>query len=81
LAARNSSKNQSSRTGSLTTAHRDPHRDLDGDGRTDILWRNQAASGQVFAWFIDGTDRVGFGPLGGDSHEWKIVGNDDFDGQ
>jgi hypothetical protein len=55
--------------------------DLDGDGRADILWRNQAPTGQVFAWLIQGTALAGYGPLGTIPHEWQLVGTGDFNGE
>ena len=53
--------------------------DFDGSGHADILFRNQAASGQVFTWFIEGTGRVGQGPVGNVPHVWDIVGTGTFD--
>ena len=55
--------------------------DLDADGRTDIVWRNQAPSGQVYAWFIEGTSRVAHGAMGAAPHDWQIIDAGDFDGQ
>jgi glucose/arabinose dehydrogenase len=56
--------------------------DLDGDGRPDILWRNQT-SGQLYAWFMDGTEAHSASfltPSVFASTVWQIRGLADFDG-
>lgn len=55
-------------------------RDLNGDGRADLLWRN-TATGQNAVWFMNGSASIGGGLLAtvGDP-EWDIVASDDFDG-
>ncbi len=53
--------------------------DFDGDGQSDILWRNMS-TGAVFLWFIEGTDRIGSGQAGVVSLEWQIVATGNFDG-
>nr|HMT20896.1 FG-GAP-like repeat-containing protein [Promineifilum sp.] len=53
--------------------------DFNGDGKSDLLWRNRT-SGQVAVWFSSGvtvTGTVGLGTVGAD---WQIVGAADFDG-
>jgi hypothetical protein len=53
--------------------------DLDGDGRSDVLWRH--ASGQVYAWEMNGLAIGSSGALltVADAN-WKIVGVGDFNG-
>src|SRR5262249_15337099 len=46
--------------GSMTTRLRPRDRDFNGDGRSDILWRN-TNSGGVIEWFINGTAVIGSG--------------------
>jgi len=53
--------------------------DFNGDGRSDILWRN-TSTGEAAVWFISGvtvTGTVGIATVGLD---WKIVGAADFNG-
>lgn len=54
-------------------------RDLNGDGRGDILW-DHAAWGRAI-WFMRGTqiDQLGFFPLLAD-RQWQVLASDDFDG-
>jgi alpha-tubulin suppressor-like RCC1 family protein len=57
--------------------------DLDGDGKPDILWRNQQ-TGQLVYWLMDGTVRKP-GGLGAPtpaqvSPDWQVVGTPDLDG-
>ena len=51
--------------------------DFDGDGRSDLLWRN--ASGEMAIWLMNGTQ-----PLSGASFpvdaDWRLVGNGDYNG-
>jgi hypothetical protein len=51
--------------------------DFDGDGRSDILWRN--VDGQVAVWFMAGNQRIGEGYPGGRDNTWQIQGVGDFD--
>jgi len=41
-----------------TTDHSVVQGDFDGDGKTDILWRN-ALSSQTVIWFMNGTQKTG----------------------
>jgi Ca2+-binding RTX toxin-like protein len=55
--------------------------DFNGDGRSDILWRND--DGRITDWL--GSANGGFTPNGGNfldtvSTDWKIVGTGDFNG-
>ncbi len=51
--------------------------DLNGDGKSDVLWRN-SASGETAAWLMDGTRLVaGRGLLG---PPWTITRTGDFNG-
>ena len=59
--------------------------DFNGDGRTDILWRNQT-SNRLVAWLMDGLNRVsgdfvtaGGAPVSANS-DAAVVGTADFDG-
>jgi ELWxxDGT repeat protein len=58
--------------------------DFDGDGKKDILWRN--TSGEVTAWFMNGTTIASSGDLtsGGvavrPDASWSVVGIGDFNG-
>jgi hypothetical protein len=53
-------------------------KDFNGDGKADLLWRH--TSGAVYIWLLDGTSRIGEGPVGGVSTDWTIVGVGDFNG-
>jgi hypothetical protein len=54
--------------------------DFDGDGKADILWRNQT-SGQNSIWFMNGAAMTS-GPLITAMADmgWSIAGTGDFDG-
>lgn len=65
--------------GSMTTRLRPRDRDFNGDGRSDILWRN-TNSGGVIEWFINGTAVIGSGSPGTAAAPWTIVGSGDFNG-
>jgi Metallo-peptidase family M12/FG-GAP-like repeat/PKD-like domain len=60
------------------TAAATPTRDFNGDGSSDVLWRN-SASGQIVAWFLNGSIFAGGASLGivGDL-SWKLAGAADF---
>jgi ELWxxDGT repeat protein len=55
--------------------------DFDGDGRSDILWRNVGGpdTGALFVWLMDGTTRVGtyLDPI---STDWQVESTTDLDG-
>ena len=54
--------------------------DMDGNGRDDIVWRNDV--GSVIVWLMD-DDGVGFTPAlfySGAIVDWRIAGIGDFDG-
>ncbi|HVE72727.1 MAG TPA: Ig-like domain-containing protein [Thermoanaerobaculia bacterium] len=51
--------------------------DFDGDGRTDLLWRN-AATGENYLWMNSFSLRGSINVL--PDANWKIVGTGDFDG-
>jgi hypothetical protein len=57
--------------------------DFDGDGDTDILWRNYGAgtfSGWNVVWYMSGGAIDGYGYLYGITDlDWKIAGTGDFD--
>ena len=54
--------------------------DYDGDGRSDIVWRNET-TGQNSIWFMDGIVRMSYAlaPSVAGS-DWKIVGTGDYNG-
>lgn len=55
-------------------------RDLNGDGRADLLWRH-AGTGQNAVWFMNGSAVIGGGLLATVTDpEWDIVASADFDG-
>ena len=53
--------------------------DFNGDGKTDILWRN-SLTGTVYENLMNGTTVIGSGFLGGDNTLWSVVGTGDFNG-
>jgi hypothetical protein len=52
--------------------------DFDGDGKTDILWRDTA--GDLAIWFMNGTAISSAGSLGNVPQAWSVAGTGDFDG-
>jgi hypothetical protein len=57
-----------------------PPVDFNGDGKTDLLWRNRA-TGEVFLWFMDGANPLRTQSVAtvGDMN-WQIIGSADFNG-
>jgi hypothetical protein len=54
-------------------------KDMNGDGRADILWRQ--SSGAVAVWLVSGTSVVGTGVLSAAAPaDWTIAGVADFNG-
>ena len=55
--------------------------DLNGDARSDIVWRN-LITGDVYVWMMNGLtiDPEGSGPIGSAPLAWTIAGIGDFDG-
>src|SRR5258707_15137311 len=53
-------------------------RDFNGDGHSDLLWRN--TSGAVAIWLMNGTSVIGSAVLGTVTTDWTIVGVGDFNG-
>jgi hypothetical protein len=51
--------------------------DFNHDGNSDILWQN-TVSGQVSIWEMDGTTKIGGGPVANLGPSWKAVGTGDF---
>jgi serralysin len=62
--------------GSTPTA--DVPDDFNGDGRSDILWR-QASTGSVFEYQMSGFQTTAVGYIGG-NQDWSIIGTGDFNG-
>ncbi|WP_316172195.1 VCBS repeat-containing protein [Bradyrhizobium sp. SZCCHNRI3037] len=52
--------------------------DFNGDGRSDILWRNNS-SGLVYAWLMNGSTTSSIASLGGGT-DWSVAGTGDFNG-
>jgi Ca2+-binding RTX toxin-like protein len=50
--------------------------DFNGDGKSDILWRNN--SGLTYAYLMDGKSVIDEGIVRGVSNDWVIEGVDDF---
>ena len=55
-----------------------PLGDFNGDGKSDILWRND--SGQVVEWQMTGSQVQSTAYVGGAGNDWHIVGVGDFNG-
>jgi hypothetical protein len=54
--------------------------DFNGDGKSDILWRN-SSSGEAVGWMMNGSSPVyQYGTIGTMSANWQIVAQRDFDG-
>ena len=54
-----------------------PH-NFDGDGKSDIVWRN--TSGEAGVWFMNGAMVSSTPSFGVVPNSWSIVGQRDFDG-
>jgi hypothetical protein len=63
----------------ISTAAPPADRDFNGDGRSDILWRN-TTSGGVVEWLMNGTSVIGTGSPGAAAAPWTIAGSGDFNG-
>lgn len=53
--------------------------DINGDGKADILWRN-TSTGEVAAWFMNGSTFLSSASLGSVSLNWRSSGVGDFNG-
>ena len=53
--------------------------DFNGDGTSDILWRN-TSSGEVDMWFINNGQHAGGTGVGFVPSVWQIAGTGDFNG-
>jgi hypothetical protein len=53
-------------------------RDIDGDGKADMLWRH--SSGALDVWFMNGVRIDSTGSAGSVTADWIVQGIDDFDG-
>jgi hypothetical protein len=54
-------------------------RDFNGDGFSDILWRN-GSTGQAVIWLLNGTSVIGGGSPGTVTADWSVAGTGDFNG-
>ncbi|MBN2321115.1 MAG: VCBS repeat-containing protein, partial [Acidobacteria bacterium] len=55
-----------------------PSKDFNGDGKADILWRDES-NGEVHVWYMDGETRLGTGYIDTvPDMSWKIVAEADF---
>jgi hypothetical protein len=52
--------------------------DFDGDGKTDLVWR-QASSGTNVLWLMNGATQSSSAALGGDT-DWRITTTGDYNG-
>lgn len=55
--------------------------DLDNDGRVDLIWQHRNGTGQLTAWFMDGTvklDDTLLSPSSVADQNWQIVGSGDY---
>jgi len=52
--------------------------DFNGDGKADILWRQD--TGTLAEWLLDGTSIINSGSPGGTTNDWRVVGLGDFNG-
>ncbi|MBF0606825.1 MAG: FG-GAP-like repeat-containing protein [Candidatus Magnetobacterium sp. LHC-1] len=64
--------------GSNSVVHKVPH-DYDGDGKSDLLWHNQA-TGTVAIWLMDGDKVKGIGSPDSAGLDWEIEAEGDFNG-
>ena len=53
-------------------------KDLNGDGHADIVWGD--ASGEVYAWLMNGLGVIDQGPVENVGNDWQIAGVGDFNG-
>jgi hypothetical protein len=54
-------------------------RDVDGDGKADLVWRHMS-SGEVAIWLMNGPTIASSGHLGGVPLAWEITGAGDVNG-
>ena len=53
--------------------------DFNGDGSSNILWRN-SSTGEVYIWLMNGLNVASQGSLGKVDQNWQIKRTGDFDG-
>jgi hypothetical protein len=53
-------------------------RDFDGDGKTDLLWRD--TSGNTAIWFMNGVTVGQSVSVGNIPNTWSVIGTGDFNG-
>ncbi len=56
--------------------HLQAEADVSGDGRADLIWRND--NGSVAVWTLNGTQPLSAGTVATASADWHIVGSADF---
>ncbi|MDR4484687.1 MAG: FG-GAP-like repeat-containing protein [Nitrospirales bacterium] len=64
---------------SSSTSSIPAHNDLNGDGKTDLVWRN-SGNGATALWLMNGTGIGSFGFPGGVPLIWQIAGVGDVNG-
>jgi sugar lactone lactonase YvrE len=65
-------------TANFTASPVIPGFDINGDGKSDILWQNPA-SGDLWVWFMNGTAVTGAAAIGSPT-TWRVPGVADFNG-
>jgi hypothetical protein len=73
-----SESNEGNNVSNVVTVTVAPQHDFNGDGHSDLIWRN-ASTGLNYEWEMNGRTISSSGPLGGDS-TWSITGTGDFNG-
>jgi hypothetical protein len=54
--------------------------DFNGDGATDLLWREKTGGLRAATWIMDGTAVAAFQRIGSAAANWQIGGAGDYDG-
>ncbi len=63
---------------SFTVSVAPPSGDFNGDGKPDLLWRNQQ-TGEAYVWFLNGTTHTNGESVGqGVDPLWRLAGTGDF---
>jgi hypothetical protein len=70
--------NQSTTSFTVTVVRRALGADINGDGQSDLLWRNR--DGEIAVWTMNGQTRAGSSFLGTIPPHWRIAAAGDFTG-